>query len=69
MGSRRVLGSLPQTGENMIILLLACFAPKFVGTIDQIDNGFCVVEFGNDFHFYDIAVCKGRVEGEKIKVK
>ena len=54
----------------MIILLLACFAPKFVGTIDLIDNGFCVVEFGNDhFHVYDNSVCKGRVEGDRIKIK
>jgi len=54
----------------MIILLLACFAPKYVGTIDQIDSGFCVVEFGNDhFHVYDNSVCKGRVEGDRIKIK
>ena len=53
----------------MIILLLACFAPKYVGTIDQIDSGFCIVEFENHFHFYDASVCEGHSEGEKIKVK
>lgn len=53
----------------MIMLLLACVTPKFTGIIDSIDN-VCVVEFGNDhFHVYDTSVCKGRVEGEKIKVK
>ena len=54
----------------MILLLLACLTPKYVGTIDQIDNGFCVVEFGNDhFHVYDVSVCNGRIEGEKITLK
>ena len=54
----------------MILLLFACLTPKYIGTIDVIDNGFCVVEFGNDhFHIFDQTVCKGRVEGEKIKIK
>ena len=54
----------------MILLLFACLAPKYIGTIDQIDSGFCVVEFGNDhFHIFDQTVCKGRVEGERIKIK
>lgn len=54
----------------MIMLLLACATPKFTGVIDQIDSGFCVVEFGNDhFHVYDNSVCKGRVEGDRIKIK
>ena len=53
----------------IMLLLLGCFAPKFVGIIDSIDN-VCVVEFGNDhFHVYDNSVCKGRVEGERIKIK
>ena len=53
----------------MILLLLACLTPKYIGTIDQIDNGFCVVEFENHFHIFDQTVCSGRVEGERIKVK
>ena len=53
----------------MILLLLACLTPKYVGTIDQIDNGFCVVEFNNHFHIYDISVCNGRIEGETITLK
>jgi len=53
----------------MTLLLLACLTPKHIGTIDIIDNGFCVVEFGDHFHVYDNSVCKGRVEGEKIKIK
>jgi len=54
----------------IMLLLLGCFAPKYVGTIDSIDNGFCVVEFGYDhFHVYDTSVCKGRVEGDRIKIK
>jgi len=33
----------------MMLLLLACLTPKYVGTIDQIDSGFCIVEFENTF--------------------
>ena len=53
----------------MILLLLACLTPKYVGTIDVIDNGLCVVEFDRHFHIYDKSVCKRRVEGETIKIK
>lgn len=53
----------------MILLLLGCFVPKHIGTIDVIDNGLCVVEFDNHFHIYDGAVCNGRIEGETIKIK
>jgi len=68
MGSRRVLGSLQQTGENMILLLLACVAPKHIGTIDIMDGGLCIVEFGDHFHIYDKSVCNDLKEGETIKV-
>lgn len=53
----------------MILLLIACFAPKHIGIIDIIDNGLCVAEFDNHFHVYDESVCNGKVEGDKIKVK
>ena len=52
----------------MILLLIACLTPKYIGTIDMIDNGLCMVEFDDHFHFYDVSVCNGKVEGDKIKV-
>ena len=52
----------------MILLLLACLTPKHIGTIDIVDGGFCIVEFGDHFHIYDVSVCNGREEGETIKV-
>jgi len=70
MVSHGILGSIQQIGEIMIaLLLLACFAPKHIGIIDIIENGVCIAEFGNHFHAYDESVCKGKVEGDKIKVK
>jgi hypothetical protein len=27
-----------------------------------------MVEFDDHFHFYDVSVCNGKVEGDKIKV-
>ena len=53
----------------MMLLLLACFNAKHIGIIDVIDNGLCVAEFNSHFHVYDESVCKGKVEGDKIKVK
>ena len=52
----------------MILLLLACLTPKYIGTIDMIDNGLCAIEFDDHFHLYDVSVCNGKVEGDKIKV-
>jgi len=34
----------------------------------MIDNGLCMIEFDDHFHFYDESVCIGKVEGDKIKV-
>ena len=53
----------------ILLALLGCFTPKHIGTIDIIDNGLCVVEFGDHFHIYDTSLCKGRVEGDTIKIK
>ena len=53
----------------MILMFIACFAPKQIGIIDVIDSGLCVAEFNGHFHVYDESVCKGKVEGDKIKVK
>ena len=52
----------------MILLLLACLTPKHIGTIDIVDGGLCIVEFGGHFHIYDKSVSNHLKEGKTIKV-